>query len=454
MFGKSSSAEYIHDPELIVGLDIGTSKVSVIVAEKEDGYNKPQIIAVDAIPTEGMRKGAIVNADLVSKAIKNVISSAENIVGQPLKKTSVAFSCGEAMTCVITSGKQILGVNARPVTEEDIERVMQLAKEDLAVPSNKSVIHTIPIKYQLDDTELENPLTMTGRILTVELESVMVSSSIVQNVISCVRHAGIEVENLILKPLASSLSVITREEAQGGAIVLDIGAGTTSITVYSEGHPVYLGMVPIGGDHITNDLATILKIPLNNADELKQAVALCELEDDSDETVQFIYNGRPYSVLYNDITEIISCRLEELCEDFVIPKITDSGIKSFPGGIILTGGCSKTAGIDILIRDMFDLPVRIAVPSVALAMPYGRNTQEYSAVAGIIEYVTEKHNNRYRYIDEVPKTEEVQFTNKTSHSVESKHQSLNNKKERRKVDITSKLNGLLDKVKESFDDIF
>jgi len=267
----------------------------------------------------------------------------------------------------------------------------------LAVPSNKTVIHTIPVEYSLDDNIIEDPLGMTGKVLKVVLLSVIIPVATLENIINCVKRAGVEIESLVIKPLASALAVVTPEEAQNGVVVLDIGGGTTSVTVYANGHPVYMGMIPIGGDHITNDIATVLKVPLINAEELKRKVVLGTAEE-ADNQLEFMCNGRSYYVSGNEVTDIINCRLEELCTELIIPKIKESAVQTLSGGVILTGGVSKMAGIDLLFRELFSLPVRIAAPSEKSAMPQGRNGQEFSAVAGIIKYITENQQNKYSYI--------------------------------------------------------
>lgn len=418
MFGRSSSTEIEANSELLAGLDLGTSKVSVIVAEKENGYDEPQIIAVDYVQSEGISKGNVVNSELAAHAIKKALEEAETLVGQRIKKVTVAFSCSTDISCSTTSGKLMLGVNARPVTEEDINRVMELAKADLAVPLDKTVIHTIPIEFSLDDNVIEDPLTLTGKSLKVILKSVIIPTNTVQNIVNCVRRAGLEIEGLVLKPLASALSVVTREEAQTGAVVIDIGGGTTAVAAVSKGHPIYLDMIPVGGDHITNDLAIVLKVPLLNAEEIKRKIQL--FDEDSEEKdekyVEFFCNNRLYKVLRSEVVEIIDCRIEELCNELIMPKIKASGIRSIGGGIIITGGVSKMQGIDMLMRDIFNLPVRIAVPAETSSMPQGRNTQEFSTAAGIIRYIGEKRRNPHRYTDNLPEYAKPQQreTKKTS----------------------------------------
>ncbi len=446
----------MNDPEIITALDLGTSKISVIVAEKETGSEEPHIITVEECPSSGIRKGGIINADLASRAIKQVLNSAETAVGQPLKTVSVSFSCSEGVQCVTTQGRFMLGVNARPVSEDDIERVVQIAKDDLAVPSNKTIIHTIPVRFNLDGKEIENPLDMTGKTLQVELLSVMVPSAVIQDTVNCIKRAGVEIDSIVLKPLAASLSVITEEEARNGAAVLDIGGGTTDVTVYSNGHPVYMATIPIGGDHISNDLASVLKIPLICAEDIKRKVFLGtkgQDEEDENEYVEFSFNNRLCKVLRCEAVEIISCRIEELCQELVMSKINEAGIKSLDGGIILTGGIAEMRGIDSLMRDIFELSVRTAVPSAASQMPRGKNGGEFSGAAGIIKYVTEKQRAPYRFMDGHSAADSVKKSGRTLQTDAIKNMWAE-KNETIKKELKTETKNIGGKIKGLFSDLF
>lgn len=399
MFKRASSYVADKEPELLAGLDLGTSKVTVVVAEREPGSDEAQIIGVGQAPSNGIRKGLIVNLDQAVRSVRQAVSDAQNMVGQDITAVTVAFGGGE-VTSIRTKGMVSLGRTPRPVMQLDIERVIEAAQADVAVPANQSILHTIPIEYTLDgNAGIDDPLGMTAIRLDIQLQSVIVPTSTIQNVLNCVDKAGLDVEGLVLKPLVSALGVLSPEEALTGAAVIDIGGGTTSVAVFSAGRPKHLGLISVGGDHITNDIGSVLKLPLNKAEELKKETSVFTAPEDETEMVDFVYNGRNYSVSKTDLHEIVKCRLEELCDVLVRPEIKAAGIQMLSSGIILTGGVSKTDGIDAFLLDMMDLPARVSTPLDANRMPPGRNTQEYSSAAGIIRYIADKERDPYRYLD-------------------------------------------------------
>ena len=183
------------------------------------------------------------------------------MVGQDITEVTVAFGGGE-VTSIRTKGMVSLGRTPRPVMQLDIERVIEAAQADVAVPANQSILHTIPVEYSLDgNVGIDDPLGMTAIRLDIQLQTVIVPTSTIQNVMNCVDKAGLDVAGLVLKPLASALGVISPEEALAGAVVIDIGGGTTGVAVFSDGRPKHLGLIPVGGDHITNDIGSVLKLP-------------------------------------------------------------------------------------------------------------------------------------------------------------------------------------------------
>jgi cell division protein FtsA len=399
LFRKASGYPSDREPVLLAGLDLGTSKVTVVVAEREYESEEAQIIGVGQAPSNGIRKGLIVNLDQAVRSVRQAVSDAQNMVGQDITEVTVAFGGGE-VTSLRTKGMVSLGRSPRPVMQLDIERVIEAAQADVAVPANHSILHTIPVEYSLDgNAGIDDPLGMTAMRLDIELQSVIVPSSTIQNVLNCVEKAGLDVSGLVLKPLAAALGVISPEDALAGAAVIDIGGGTTGVAVFSDGRVKHLGLISVGGDHITNDIGNVLKLPLNKSEELKKEISVFIAPEDPGETVDFIYNSRNYSISKTDLHEIVRCRMEELCDVLIRPEIKAAGISMLPAGIILTGGVSKTEGIDAFVLDMLDLPSRVSSPLDANRMPPGRNTQEYSAAAGIIRYITERERDPFRYLD-------------------------------------------------------
>ena len=390
MFKKASSYVADNEPELLAGLDLGTSKVTVVVAERESDGESAQIIGVGQAPSNGIRKGLIVNLDQAVKSVRQAVSDAQNMV---------SFGGGD-VTNIRSKGMVSLGRSPRPVMQLDIERVIEAAQADVSVPANQSILHTIPVEYSLDgNIGIDDPLGMTAMRLDIQLQSIIVPTATIQNVMNCVDKAGLDVAGLVIKPLSAALGVLSPEDALAGAVAIDMGGGTTSVAVFSDGRPKHLGLLSVGGDHITNDVGSVLKLPLNKAEEIKKQISVFTPPEDPDETVDFVYNSRNYSVSRMDLHEIIRCRLEELCDTLIRPEIKAAGISMLPAGIIITGGVSRTEGLDALLLDMMDLPARAAAPLDANRMPPGRNTQEYSSAAGIIRYVLEKERYPLRYLD-------------------------------------------------------
>ena len=398
MFKKASSYPQSREPELLVGLDLGTSKVTVVVAEREAEGDEAQVIGVGQAPSNGIRKGLIVNLDQAVKSVRQAVNDAQNMVGQDLSEVTVAFGGGE-VTSIRSKGMVSLGRTPRSVMRLDIERVIDAAQADVVVPTNQSILHTIPVEYSLDgNIGIDDPLGMNAMRLDIEVQSIIVPTATIQNVLNCVSRAGLEVSGLVIKPLVSALGVLTPEDALAGAVVVDIGGGTTGVAVFADGRPKHLALLPVGGDHITNDLGSVLRLPLNKAGELKRSVSLKE-DFDPDEMLNFTHNSREYSISKEDLYDIVRCRLEELTDDLIRPEIKAAKISLLPGGVLLTGGVSKTEGIDDFILEKMDLPARVAMPVDANRMPPGRNSQEYASASGIIKYILERERDPFRYLD-------------------------------------------------------
>ncbi|MDR1730964.1 MAG: cell division protein FtsA [Synergistaceae bacterium] len=383
------------DPNTLVGLGVGTTKIAVIVAERDPRMrDAAQVIGIRSAPSQGIRKGLIVNLEQAIRSVRNAVRDTENMVGFKLNQAMVSFNASDVES-VMTGGMVSLGRNPRPVAVDDVERVIEAAQSELSIPANKVPLHTIPVRYSIDGNfGIDDPRGMTGMRLEMELQTVTVPLPCVNNVVNCVERAGIEVEGLVLKPVASALGALTEEEMRVGVISLCIGGGTTGLTFYREGRPIKVGIIPIGGDHITNDLATVLRLPLNKAEDLKRRLFMPD-SPSSPETKDSIEN----SVDTEEVVEVISCRLEELFAEHVQALIPEGDPRLFPGGIVLSGGVAKTAGIDTLLGDIFKMPVRIADPLDYYQMPPGCNDTSYINATGIIRYILSKERNPYSFID-------------------------------------------------------
>ncbi len=384
-----------------MGLDLGTSKITVVVAERDGPSGEAQIIGMGQAPSHGIRKGLIVHLDQAVRAVKQAIGDAENMVGLELSEATVSFSGGDVQS-VRSKGMISLGRSPRTVMQLDIGRVIEAAQADVSVPNNQMILHTIPVEYSLDgNSGIDDPLGMTGMRLDIDLESVIVPTATVQNVFNCVEKAGLSVTGFVIKPLASALGALTPEESVAGAVAVDIGGGTCGVAVFSDGRPKHLAVIPVGGDHITNDVASVLKIPINKAEEIKKEVDIFspqagELED----LLEFDHMGRNYSYSMKELTEIVQCRVEELFTILVRNEIASAGVSMLPAGLVITGGGSNSAGLDTYLSHVMDMPVRAALPLDTHRMPPGRNGPEYACAAGIIRYALEQERDPFRYMEQ------------------------------------------------------
>jgi cell division protein FtsA len=378
---------------------LGTTKIAVTVAEMDARSGEAQIIGVGEAPSMGIRKGMIVNLEQATRSIQAAVEDAESMVGLGIDNVTVAFS-GAETTSIRTKGMISLGRSARQVSLDDVDRIIEAAQSEIAVPVNRCILHTIPVEYALDGhTGIDDPLDMTGVRLEVELQSIIVPSAVIQNVVNCVGKAGLEVSGLVMKPLASSLGCLSNEEAMAGVAVVDLGGGTTGVSVFSEGRPKRLSVIPVGGDHVTNDLACVLRIPISRADALKKSVSLSPDSVGQNEKIEVESLGKTLSFSVREIVEVIACRMDELFGSLVQAELKESGIPMMPGGIVLTGGVSRLPGLDAYVSRLLDMPVRVAGPLDAGRMPPGMNSEEYTSGAGIIRYILEKERNPYRYME-------------------------------------------------------
>lgn len=400
MFKKPIATPGYRDPEILVGLDLGTSKITVVVAERDGSSGDAQIIGVGQAPSNGIRKGLIVHLDQAVRSVKQAISDAENMVGINLTEATVSFSSGDLQS-IRSKGMISLGRAPRSVIDLDIKRVIETAQTDVSVPNNQTILHTIPVEYSLDgNSGIDDPLGMTGMRLDIDLETVIVPTATVQNVFNCVDRAGLNVSGFVIKPLASALGALTPEESVSGAVAVDIGGGTCGVTVFSDGRPKHFAVIPVGGDHITNDVASVLKIPINKAEEIKKEVDLFPDEADlRDDRVEFEYMGRKYSYILSELTEIVQCRVEELFSVLVKNEIMESEINMLPSGLVLTGGVARSIGIDQYLTNVMDMPVRVSLPLDSNRMPPNRNGPEFTCAAGIIRYALERERDPFRYME-------------------------------------------------------
>src|SRR6188474_3299421 len=343
----------------LVGLDVGTSKVAAIVGEVMDDGNL-DIIGIGLAESKGIRRGVVNNVDSAAEAIKKAIDEAELTAGVEIDSVYLALS-GAHVKAFNSRGVVAVSGRNREITREDVKRAIDAARA-VALPGGREILHVLPQDFVVDDQDgIAVPVGMTGSRLEVNVHVVTGSSSSMQNMIACVNRAGVEVADTVLEQLAASESVLTADEKELGVALVDIGGGTTDFAVFERGSLWHTGVVAVGGDHFTNDIAVGLRTPIPDAEKLKRRSG-CALSSmvDEDDTIEVASVGgrKPRLMARRILSEILQPRAEEIFH-LIWDEIRRAGYeKSLNSGIVLTGGGAILEGMPEIAEQIFDLPVR------------------------------------------------------------------------------------------------
>ncbi len=349
------------DKNLIVGLDIGTSKVVAIVGEITDEGNV-EVIGIGTHPSRGLKKGVVVNIESTVQSIQRAVEEAELMAGCEIHTVHAGIA-GSHIRSLNSHG--IVAIRDKEVTSSDVERVIEAAQA-VAIPADQRTIHVLPQEFIIDHQEgIREPIGMSGVRLEAKVHMVTGAVSAAQNIIKCVQRCGLQVEDVVLEQLASSHAVLTEDEKELGACLVDIGGGTTDIAVFSGGAIRHTAVIPIAGDQATNDIAISLRTPTQYAEEIKirYACALSQLAN-PDETIEVpsVGDRPPRRLARQTLAEVIEPRYEELYM-LVQDELRRSGFEELvAGGIVLTGGSAKMEGAIELAEEVFHMPVRLGVP--------------------------------------------------------------------------------------------
>ncbi len=346
---------------LIVGLDIGTSKVVAIVGEiTVEG--DIDIIGIGMQPSRGLKRGVVVNIESTVQSIQRAVEEAELMAGCQIRSVYAGIA-GSHIRSINSHG--IVAIKDKEVTGADVARVIDAAKA-VAIPADQRILHVLPQEFIIDSSEgIRDPISMSGVRLEAKVHLVTGASSAAQNIIKCVRRCGLEVDDIILEQLASSCSVLTDDEKELGVCLVDIGGGTTDIAVFSDGAIRHTSVIPIAGDQVTNDIAVALRTPTQYANDLKikYACALRQLATD-DETIEVpsVGDREPRRLARQTLAEVVEPRYEELLS-LVQAELRRSGFEEIcAAGVVLTGGSSKMEGVIELAEEIFHMPVRLGYP--------------------------------------------------------------------------------------------
>ena len=349
------------DKNLIVGLDIGTSKVVAIVGEITP-EGEVVIIGLGSHPSRGLKKGVVVNIESTVQSIQRAVEEAELMAGCQINSVYAGIA-GSHIKSINSHG--IVAIKDREVSEMDLDRVIDAARA-VAIPADQRILHILPQEFIIDEQEgIREPIGMSGVRLEAKVHLVTGAVGAAQNIIKCVRRCGLEVDDIILEQLASSYSVLTEDEKELGVCLVDIGGGTTDIAVFSDGAIKHTAVIPIAGDQVTNDIAVALRTPTKYADEIKikYACALRQLAN-ADETIEVPSVGdRPARKLSRQtLAEVVEPRYDELLS-LVQAELRKSGFEDIiAAGIVMTGGSSKMEGVVDLAEEIFHMPVRLGSP--------------------------------------------------------------------------------------------
>ncbi|MGE3319942.1 MAG: cell division protein FtsA [Candidatus Berkiella sp.] len=382
------------DKNLIVGLDIGTSKVVAIVGDVSPEGNI-EVIGIGSHPSFGLKRGVVVNIESTVQSIQRAIEEAELMAGCQIHSVFTGIA-GSHIRSLNSHG--IVAIREHEVTQADVDRVIDAAKA-VAIPADQKILHILPQQFIIDSQDgIKEPIGMSGVRLESKVHMVTGSVSAAQNIVKCIRRCGLEVDDIILEQLASSYAVLTEDEKELGVCLVDIGGGTTDIAVFTQGSIRHTAVIPIAGDQVTNDIAVALRIPTQNAEaiKLKYACALRKLTD-HDEMIE-IPGGtdRPTRQLSRStLAEVVEPRYEELFS-LVRAELQRQGLEEHIGsGIVVTGGSAQMPGVVELAEDIFRMPVRLGLPRYVTGLVDVQRNPIYSTGIGLLLYGRQQQVERH-----------------------------------------------------------
>ncbi len=374
-----------HNGRIMVGLDIGTSKVVAIVAEL-GLEGEIDIVGIGSHPSKGLKKGVVVNIETTVDSIQRAIEEAELMAGCQIERVYAGIA-GSHIRGLNSHG--IVAIRDKEVFQADIERVIDAAQA-VAIPADQKVLHVLPQEYVIDDQEgVKEPLGMSGVRLEAKVHLITCAVNAHQNIEKCIRKCGLEVEDIILEQLASGYAVLTEDEKDLGVCLVDIGGGTTDIAIFSEGAIRHTAVIPIAGDQVTNDIAMALRTPTPNAEEIKikYACALGSLAQEN-ETIKIpsVGDRSDRDLSRQALAEVVEPRYEELFS-LVQAELRRSGFEDLvAAGIVLTGGTSKIEGAIELAEEIFHMPVSLGKPKNVAGLSDIVRNPIYSTAVGLLHY--------------------------------------------------------------------
>ena len=371
----------------VVALDVGSAKTSAIVAQTV-GESDIRCLAFGVAETKGLRKGQVSNLDMASGSIRQAVEEAERQAGIPIESSILGVG-GGYIAGFNSRGGLGLGNRPRDVTREDVRRAVDAARQ-VRLPEGAEVLHVLPQGFWLDaQNGIRDPIGMVGRQLDVNVHLVTSPAVLAQNVVAAVNRAGVVVSDLVLEPLASADCVLSQDERELGACLVDIGAGTTELIVYSGGAVRHTAAIALGGDHFTNDLAVGIRTPIGEADRIKREEVWSPSELGEQERsieIPCVGDRPPRSVLAREVAEILDARAQELLSLLKRDLERAALLNAIPAGLVFVGGGARLQGLLDMTEETFALPARVGRPRGLAGLPEEAIAPEYSAIVGLALY--------------------------------------------------------------------
>lgn len=349
--------------DLIVGLDIGTTKVCVIIGGFNDS-GQLEITGVGTTPSRGLRRGVVINIETTVRSIAAAVEAAEMMSGREVISVYTGIAGGH-IEGINSRGVVAVTGRGREITREDVDRVIDAAKA-VVIPMDREVLHVIPQEFVVDDQGgIKNPIGMVGVRLEAEVHIITGAVTSAQNIVKCVNRAGFKVNDIVLEPLASSKAVLTQDEKELGVLLIDLGGGTTDVLLHLEGAPYHTEVLSVGGDQVTNDISIMLKTPLEAAEKIKVQAGCCYaplVQEDEEVHIPGVGGRPPRTIMRSELVEIVQPRMAEIL-GMIREQIDRKGyLNILGGGVVVTGGGSLLTGTAELATEIFNLPARTGYP--------------------------------------------------------------------------------------------
>ncbi len=380
--------------QTLAAIDVGTTKICTIIADADENGGI-RVSGVGITPSAGLHKGLVVNINEARQSIVESVRKAEQTSGTKLEAAYVGVT-GRHVTSLNNRGVVAINRSDRLVRPDDLKRVLECARS-IKVPSDRRLLHVIPRSYAVDgQAGVKNPVGMHGFRLDVETHIITAAVTSVQNLAKCIRGVGVEIEDLILEPLASSEAVLTDDEKQVGVILADVGGGTTDVCVFKDGGIWHTSILPVAGYQLTRDVAVGLGLPFDVAEEMKKRYGSVMPVYESNLGAASPIAEDGHGVSYQDLCDIIRARVDEILR-LILLELPSSDYESLvPAGLVLTGGTSNLSGIAALGRDVLHLPVRVGTPTAMYGISDTLRDPAYATSVGLLLWGVKNRGGRSR----------------------------------------------------------